>query len=116
MTEIEQKILNGIKYFVKTTKNVGRTKLFKLLYFWDFLNFKRYGKSVTGYDYYTFPFGPVPKVLYDEIAEDDLPNYLDENIVILEKEEDDKFIEYKTFVVTLKNDNIDLESLSKNEI
>ena len=116
MTEIEQKILNGIKYFIKNTNNVGRTKLFKLLFFWDFLNFKRYGKSVTSYDYYTFPFGPVPKYLYDEIVEDNLPDYLENNIVIIEKEREDEFNDYKAFDVKLKNTEINLDSLSKNEL
>ncbi len=61
------KTLVGIKYFVEKTQHVGRTKLFKLLYFWDFIHFKKYGFSVTGFTYYTFPFGPVPKKLYDQI-------------------------------------------------
>ena len=54
MNIIQQKILNGIKYFVKETQNVGRTKLFKLLFFWDFFSFIKYGKSVTGFDFKEF--------------------------------------------------------------
>ena len=116
MTEIEQKILNGIKYFVKNTNNVGRTKLFKLLFFWDFLNFKKFGKSVTGFDYYTYPFGPVPKELYNEIIEDDLPEYLNDNIIITQKDNEEEDNGYKSFDVKLKNTKIKLDSLSKNEL
>jgi uncharacterized phage-associated protein len=116
MTATEEKILNGIKYFIKNTKNVGRTKLFKLLFFWDFYTFKKYGKSITGYDYYSYPFGPVPKELYNEIIEDRLPDFLDKNLAIIEKENDIEFNSFKTFKVILKNKKIDLSVFSKNEL
>jgi uncharacterized phage-associated protein len=67
----KEKLANAILYFVKNTKNCGKTKLFKLLYFLDFLHFKRYGTTVTGLDYYTWPKGPVPQKLYSEFAEED---------------------------------------------
>ena len=87
------KLINGIKYFIKNTKNIGRTKLFKLLYFWDFIHFKRYGTSVTGLNYFAYPFGPVPKKLYDEISSDELPEIFNEHFRIIEvKEEDDDLI------------------------
>ena len=114
MTLTEEKILNGIKYFVTHTRHVGRTKLFKLLYFWDFLHFKSYGMSVTGYDYYTYPFGPVPKKLYDEIAQNELPDFLKCNIVIIEDETEDND-EFKQFEILLKNKKIDYDCLSPNE-
>jgi uncharacterized phage-associated protein len=114
MTLTEEKILNGIKYFVTHTKNVGRTKLFKLLYFWDFIHFKRYGMSVTGYDYYTYPFGPVPKELYDEIDRNELPVFLKNNIVIIEDETEDTD-DFKKFKILLKNKKIDYDCLSPNE-
>lgn len=105
MTLTEQKIINGIKYFVSNTKNIGRTKLFKLLYFWDFIHFKKYGLTVTGYDYYTFPFGPVPKDLYDKIINNTLtPSF--KNELEFDLIEDDNEIEsnrYKCFKVLLKN-------------
>ena len=114
MKTTELKFLNGIKYFIKNTKNVGMTKLFKLLYFWDFLHFKRFGTSVTGQDYYAYPFGPVPKRFYNEISTGDLPKFFSDHIKINEvKEEDD---DYKQFKFLLKNRSIDLECMSPNEI
>jgi len=112
----QDKIVNGIKYFLKNTNSVGRTKLFKLLFFWDFIHFKKYGKTVTGFDYYTFPFGPVPKELYDQIISNDLPDYIDKNIIIEEAEKDDEFDdEYKKFLIKAKRSNIDLSPLSPSE-
>lgn len=118
MTLTEQKIINGIKYFVANTRNVGRTKLFKLLYFWDFIHFKRYGLSVTGYDYYTFPFGPVPKELYEKIINNSLhsefKNELEFNIV--EEKDEEYSEEYKSFKILLCNKKIDLDVFSPNEL
>ncbi|MBN1294977.1 MAG: SocA family protein [Candidatus Latescibacteria bacterium] len=116
MTLTEEKILNGIKYFVLHTKNVGRTKLFKLLYFWDFLHFKKYGMSVTGYDYFTFPFGPVPKNLYTDIINDKLPDYLSGGIAIIEDEKTDEDDGYKRFKVVLNKRTIDYSCFSPNEL
>lgn len=111
-----QKIINGIKYFVKNTFKVGRTKLFKLLYFWDFIHFKMYGFSVTGYIYHTFPFGPVPRELYEQIREESLPDQFNSEIKIVEdKSNDDSFEQFKKFKVIVKNKEIDLDWLSPNE-
>ncbi|MBU4445258.1 MAG: SocA family protein [Candidatus Marinimicrobia bacterium] len=108
------KILNGIKYFVSNTRHVGRTKLFKLLFFWDFLHFKEYGLSITGYQYYTFPFGPVPVELYDQIINNNLPPALQSELKIIQDDEDE--YKYKTFRVALKNKQIDYDWLTPNEI
>lgn len=118
MTLTEQKIINGIKYFVANTKNVGRTKLFKLLYFWDFIHFKRYGLSVTGYDYYTFLFGPVPKDLYEKIINETLPqDFKDELEFNLFDDRDEEYSEeYKSFKILLHNKRIDLDVFSPNEL
>jgi uncharacterized phage-associated protein len=98
----EHKIINGIKYFIKHTNNVGRTKLFKLLYFWDFRFFKKYGMSVTCYDYYTYPFGPVPKDLYEQIINDDLPDFIKNEISIIRVDTDEDYNdEYKKFKVCI---------------
>ena len=115
MTLTEEKILNGIKYFVKNTNNVGRTKLFKLLYFWDFIHFKRYGLSVTGYDYYTYPFGPVPKELYDDIIENRLPDFLHGSLSIIEDDQEDEDKDFKKFKVILQNKKIDRDCFSPHE-
>jgi uncharacterized phage-associated protein len=62
-----EKLINAIIYFLKNTRNCGKTKLFKLLYYLDFAHFRETGRSVTGLDYYAWDFGPVPKNLFDEI-------------------------------------------------
>ncbi|MFZ5515155.1 MAG: Panacea domain-containing protein [Candidatus Zhuqueibacterota bacterium] len=111
----EQKIINGIKYLVKHTNNVGRTKLFKLLFFWDFIHFKRFGMAVTGYDYYTYPFGPVPKELYDQITKENLPVEFKNEFIIIEDCEDDDDNKFKKFKVVSRNTKIDLDWLSPNE-
>ena len=116
MSITEQKILNGIKYFIIKTKNVGRTKLFKLLYFWDFIHFKRYGISITGYDYYTFPFGPVPKKLYNQIICESLPQSFEENLKVIEDRSEDEHDDFKQFKFILKNKKIDYEYFSPNEL
>lgn len=111
----EYKILNGIKHFVKNTKYVGRTKLFKLLYFWDFMYFKKYGMSITGYQYYTFPFGPVPVRLYEQIKENRLPEFFKKELALIPDNNNDDDCDAIKFKVLLKNKKIDLDWLSPNE-
>ncbi|MCI4624782.1 MAG: SocA family protein [Candidatus Magnetoovum sp. WYHC-5] len=76
-----EKLLNAIVYFLQNTKYCGKTKLFKLLYYLDFLHFKETGKSITGLDYFAWNYGPVPKDLYDEISKKPKPD-LTQTIVI----------------------------------
>lgn len=61
-----EKLLNAIIYFSKNTKYCGKTKLYKLLFFLDFIHFKETGKSVTGLDYYAWDHGPAPQSLHEE--------------------------------------------------
>ena len=63
-----EKLLNAIIYFLNNTKYCGKTKIFKLLYYLDFMHFRETGRSVTGLDYYAWKFGPYPTSLADEIA------------------------------------------------
>lgn len=53
------KLINMILYF--TSKGVSKTKLMKLLFYSDFLNFKRNLISLSGTPYVRLPYGPVPK-------------------------------------------------------
>jgi len=41
-------------------KPLGKTKLFKLLYFADVTHIQTMGEPITGVEYRKFPFGPVP--------------------------------------------------------
>ncbi|WP_345796601.1 Panacea domain-containing protein [Castellaniella sp. MT123] len=61
-----QRLLNTIVFFAQNTKYCGKIKLFKLLYLLDFEHFRQTGKSVTGYAYQAWKFGPVPVDLMEE--------------------------------------------------
>ena len=69
-----ERLINVIVYFARNTQYCGKIKLFKLLYLLDFEHFRQTGKSVTGYDYQAWKFGPVPIDLMEEWEEfgDDL--------------------------------------------
>jgi len=69
----KEKLINSILYFCKNTKYLTQTKLYKLLYFLDFMHFRETGRSVTGLTYYAWEMGPVPKKLYLEIKQQKAP-------------------------------------------
>ena len=85
-----EKLLNALIYFSKNTRVFGKTKLFKLLYFLDFIHFRETGKSVTGLSYYAWDKGPVPQDLFHELKQPDKD--LKETVILLKKsdDEDDK--------------------------
>jgi len=55
-----EKLKNMILYLVKRLDGVLETKLNKLLWYCDFLNFKETSVSITGAQYIRLPYGPVP--------------------------------------------------------
>ena len=85
-----EKLLNALVYFSKNTRSCGKTKLFKLLYFLDFIHFRETGKSVTGLNYFAWEKGPVPQDLFFELEQPD-PD-LKETVALLKQsgDEDDK--------------------------
>ncbi|MGK5654549.1 Panacea domain-containing protein [Brevibacillus formosus] len=54
-----QKLLQMVLFFSK--ERVLKTKLMKLLWYADFLRYKRARKPISGTPYCYLPFGPVPK-------------------------------------------------------
>lgn len=64
-----QKLINAIVFFAANTQFCGKIKLFKLLYLLDFEHFRQTGKSVTGFEYEAWKFGPVPAELMEEWEE-----------------------------------------------
>lgn len=62
-----EKLIQAVVYFSHNVRKLGKVKLFKLLYFLDFQHFRDAGKSVTGYEYYAWPMGPVPVDLFTEL-------------------------------------------------
>jgi len=67
ITHEREKLANAIVFFAKNTNYCGITKLFKLLYFLDFVHFRQTGRTVTGLTYVTWPKGPAPNELWHEI-------------------------------------------------
>lgn len=80
----DDRLINTIIFFAQNTKACGKIKLFKLLYLLDFEHFKQTGKSVTGYDYQAWQFGPVPTKLMGQWG-DFSPEYLEYFNIKLEK-------------------------------
>lgn len=66
------KIAAAVKYFIKEMEGVFVTKMNKLLFYADFLCFRRKGYGITGLEYSALPFGPVPENwgrIYDSISD-----------------------------------------------
>ena len=61
------KLINVIIFFAKNTRNLGKVKLYKLLYFLDFQHYRDVGRPVTGLQYFAWPMGPVPVALEKEV-------------------------------------------------
>jgi hypothetical protein len=55
-----ERIINMIIYIAQKEKGVFTTKLNKLLWYADFVNFKKLSQSVSGSSYVHLPLGPVP--------------------------------------------------------
>ena len=66
----EKKYKNAILYFIRYCNNryLGDTKMNKLLYYFDFVHYRKRSKSVTGDRYCHLDFGPVPKRAREIIA------------------------------------------------
>lgn len=113
MNITEQKIINAIIYLVNNTKDCKKTKLFKLLYYLDFIHFKRFGLSVTGFDYITMQYGPVPSRLLSYFEKNDFPEEFKRSFSV-EKVTDDE--DKYSFKILLKNKKPDLEWFTPNEL
>ncbi|MEQ1945161.1 Panacea domain-containing protein [Mesorhizobium sp. VNQ89] len=84
ITHEREKLIDVIVFFAHNTRKLGKTKLYKLLYFLDFEHFKQTGRSVTGLRYHAWPMGPVPVTLHDQIESP--PQDLAQAVHIAEKE------------------------------
>lgn len=54
-----EKVANFVLFFIEKAKPL-KTRLNKLLFYGDFVNFKRTGFAISGCNYRAIPFGPVP--------------------------------------------------------
>ncbi len=94
-----EKLLQAILFFAKKTKNANMTKMSKLLYFFDFKHFKETGYPAIGLDYFAFENGPVPKKLWLQLKDGNVPDDFKGNLALLvnknEYNKDWKEIEFK---------------------
>ena len=63
-----EKMAAMVSYFAERAENLYKTKLNKLLFYADFTNYYRLGKSISGSRYVHLPYGPVPDG-YEETLE-----------------------------------------------
>lgn len=92
-----------ISYFATYVKDLHKIKLMKLLWYADMINYKKYGKSITGLVYRHHAMGALP-IGHDEIIE--LDN------VIVDKIEGYDSIQYNF----CPNTNLDMSILEDKEI
>ena len=59
-----EKVANFVLYFAQQAKP-RKTRLNKLLFYADFLHFKRTGFAISGCNYRAIPFGPVPSHFHE---------------------------------------------------
>lgn len=79
---------NAILFFSRNVKYAYKLKIFKLLYFLDFIHFREVGRPVTDLEYYTYGMGPVPKKFHEEINKDTLPHEIKKSMeIVVEKDE-----------------------------
>lgn len=135
------KIVDTIRYFANSNNvnNLYKVKLMKLLWYADFLSFKRYGHSITGLVYTIMPMGAVPighksiielkGICYEEIEFEDGCGYKftkseDCNYNALSKEDtavlDDVIIEFgccsKAQIVERMHNEIAYVNTSKGDV
>ena len=67
-----EKVENMILFFIEHSTDLWTTKLNKLLFYGDFLHYKRTGVGISGTAYQAIPHGPVPfkyHNIYDHVQE-----------------------------------------------
>ena len=62
-----EKMAGMISYFADRTSDLYKTKLNKLLFYADFVNYYLHGSSISGSRYVHLPFGPVPDSYEDTL-------------------------------------------------
>ena len=59
-----EKVAHYVLFFAQQTSPL-KTRMNKLLFYGDFLNFRRTGQSISGCNYRAIPFGPVPSHFHE---------------------------------------------------
>jgi len=81
----DRKIVNAIMFFASRVKYPFKLKIFKLLFFLDYIHFKETGRPVTNLLYKAYPMGPVPERLYEAINERKCSDYFNRNLKLIER-------------------------------
>lgn len=82
------KFENMVLYLTQRLEGALKTKINKLLWYVDFLNFKEFSVSITGSRYVHLPFGPIPdnyELIFANMIHE---NLLEVNEVIFDAEDD----------------------------
>jgi len=99
-----EKLINAILFFAGHIRDLGKIKLFKLLYLLDFEHFRETGRSVSGMEYRAWKMGPVPAELVQvwddldadiaaaiEIRPEKVYDYVRENVIAKRAFDDSHF-------------------------
>jgi len=111
--ELEKRV-NAILFFKAKVKYPFALKIFKLLFFLDFSHFKKYGRTVTDLEYFTFKKGPVPKIFWEQIKNDDLPDEIKKSMEIVVVK--DALTEDYIFTQFIAKKKYNLDAFSESEI
>ncbi len=100
-----EKFANIVLFLLDNNKNTFKVRMNKLLFYCDFLHFKRYGLSITGYKYQAIQMGPVPfryDAIYDMLTQENIIDFVIEEI---DNTPVDKPIAIESFDKKLFNEN-----------
>ncbi len=96
--------INKLKAIIAmlANKEINKTKLLKEIFFIDFLYYKNYASSITGFKYVKLPFGPVPDNFEQILNQLVLSKTINYDIKIYEN--------YEAHLIKTKKNKIDLFS------
>jgi len=87
--QYQERLVVAIQYFAKNVKFPSKTKIFKLLFFFDEEHYKQTGLTVTNLDYFAWSFGPVPRNIWYDIKDGYEPEYLKGKVKLMPSNEDE---------------------------
>lgn len=100
-----EKLLNAILFFATKTRHANMTKISKLLYFFDFSHFKQTGYPAIGLEYFAFAKGPVPKKLWLQLKDGNVPDDFKGKLALVSKKDElDQTFKEIEFVAKVKPD------------
>lgn len=100
-----EKFGNVVLFFLAFNQNTFKVRMNKLLFYSDFLYFKRFGQSITGYKYQAIQMGPVPyryDAIFDMLTHESIIDFILEDI---QNSPVDKPVAIKDFNEKLFNEN-----------